>query len=134
MYLVNPTSVPVLTVVLVLALDLGAILGSFYLGARLLRAQKERYLDGGLAGAGALMLLLPIILGGRLFTYGTYQQFHAGLRRGPVQRQAGLCPHRGGRRDGFGPAVRGLVAVHLGAPGGFGVIDQTRPPLVGWLP
>ncbi len=78
MYLVNPTSVPVLTVVLVLAVDLGAILGSFYLGARLLRAQKERYLYGGLAGAGALTLLMPIILGGRLFTYGTYQQFHEG--------------------------------------------------------
>jgi len=78
MYIVDPASVPALTVVVVLAADLGAILGGFYLGARLLRAQREKHLYGALAGGAAVTLLMPVIFAGRMFSYGTYQQFHGG--------------------------------------------------------
>jgi hypothetical protein len=79
LYLLDGNKIPRLTVVPILAVASGAILGGWYLGARVVRLVKEeRYLLGGLAGTGAILLLITFLVRGRILQYGSYDQFHAG--------------------------------------------------------
>jgi hypothetical protein len=76
MYLVDPDDVPVLAVVPMLALHGLAVVGGYYVGGRLLRADRQKALVYALAGGGALLIALALALRGRLFSYGSYRDFH----------------------------------------------------------
>ncbi len=72
MYMVDPAKVSALALVPVLVVQGGAVIAGYYLGARLLRAGKQRGLLYGLGGGGFVLALSLLLFRGRLFTYGTY--------------------------------------------------------------
>jgi hypothetical protein len=78
MYLVDPDKVPSLAVVPVAVTHIGAVVGGWYLGARLLRADKRTAALWVAGGGGGLLLLAAILLGGRIGHYGSYARHSAG--------------------------------------------------------
>ncbi len=72
MYLVDPADVPSLAVVPMLALHGGALVGGYYAGGRLVRADRQKALLYALAGGGVVLALIVLLLRERLFSYGTY--------------------------------------------------------------
>jgi hypothetical protein len=78
MYMVDPADVPGLALVPILVLHGGAVVGGWYLGATLLRTDRQRIMWGMLTGSGVAIVGLVIGLRDRIFTYGTHRDFHAG--------------------------------------------------------
>lgn len=78
MYMVDPADVPGLALVPILVLHGGAVVGGWYLGTTLLRADKQRAVWSILGGGSALLIALVIALRERIFTYGTHRDFHGG--------------------------------------------------------
>jgi hypothetical protein len=78
LYLVDAGKVPRLTIVPIVAVASGSVIGGWYLGARLVRMVKEKILLSGLAASGALLFLVTFLCRDRLMHYGSYEQFHAG--------------------------------------------------------
>jgi hypothetical protein len=78
LYVVDPAHLGRAALVIVLALDLAAVLGGFWLGFHFARRGRDRALFGALAGAFALPLLLSLVLHHRLGAYASYAEFHAG--------------------------------------------------------
>lgn len=79
MYLFDPTNLPGLTVVALLA-HAGVVMAGWFAGARLVRAGKKkeqvaRYL---LAGGALVALLATVLAWGRVGRYGTFEEFHDG--------------------------------------------------------
>lgn len=72
MYMVDPADVPSLAVIPMLALHGGAVVGGYYGGARLLRADKQRVLGYVLGGGLLVLLILVPVFRDRLFSYGSY--------------------------------------------------------------
>jgi hypothetical protein len=78
-YLVDQSHIPHLAVVPVLAANAAALLGAYYGMGRLLRSDRYRHLSPGVIGGGGVFLAgLTLIARPRLFTYGTYDEYHAG--------------------------------------------------------
>jgi hypothetical protein len=78
LYLFDARRLPRMFVVPAVAAGAAALLGGYYLVARLLAARvATRHLLAGLAGSGAAVVLLAAALGGRLWRYGTYADYHA---------------------------------------------------------
>jgi hypothetical protein len=78
MYLVDPISLPGLLVVPLVALHVGALLGGFYLGGRLVRAGREQPLRWTLFAAPVVLLVITALSWGRLGRYGSHAEFHDG--------------------------------------------------------
>lgn len=78
LYLVNPSRVPRVAVVTIVAAWGAAVIGAYYGGAWLLRNGKERVLLGAIAVGFALIVLLVILLRHRLLHYGSYEDFARG--------------------------------------------------------
>ncbi len=78
LYLVDPAKVPALAVVPVAVAHGGAVIGGWYLGARLLRADRRGAVRGMAAAGAGILLLAAILLGGRLGRYGSYADHDAG--------------------------------------------------------
>jgi hypothetical protein len=78
MYLFDPSTGPGLLILPLVTLHAGAVLGGFYLGARLLRGGKPKVLPGILLGAPLVLLILVALAWGRLGRYGSYVEFHDG--------------------------------------------------------
>ena len=78
MYLVDPEDVPALALVPILVLHGGAVIGGWYLGAYLIRRDKQRLLLYLLGGGAAILLLAGLILRERLLSYGTLADWERG--------------------------------------------------------
>jgi hypothetical protein len=78
LYLVDPSTVPGLAVVPIVALHAGAIFLGWYGGVRLLRANRERALRGCLAVSVVLPVIAIALAWGRLGRWGSYAEFHDG--------------------------------------------------------
>lgn len=90
LYLVDPAKVPGLAVVPVGVAHAGAVVGGWYLGARLLRADRRTWARWTVAGGGLLFVLAAALLGGRLGHYGSYPDRVAGLElRGLMEVKLG---------------------------------------------
>jgi len=76
MYMVDPVDVPSLAVVPMLVLHGSAVVGGYYLGGRLLRADRQRALLYSLAGGALSLVLMALLLRHRLFSYGSYRDWH----------------------------------------------------------
>lgn len=78
MYMVDPESIPGFAIVPLVVAHSGAILAGWYLGARLIIAQKFK-LASYIAGGGvALVLLGTALFWGRLSNYGSYAEYRQG--------------------------------------------------------
>lgn len=78
MYLVDPADVPALALVPILVLHGCAVIGAWYLGAYLIRADKLRLLLYLLGGGTAVLLFASLILRERLLSYGTLADWERG--------------------------------------------------------
>jgi len=72
MYMLDPSDVPGLAVVPMLAIHGGALVAGYYGGGQLVRADRQKALVYSLAGGWVLLGLLVLLLRERLFSYGTY--------------------------------------------------------------
>ncbi len=89
LYLVDPAHVPGLAVVPVLVAQGGIVVLGWYVGARLIRADKA---PAGLysgVGSAALLAILVLALHGRLGAYGSYADYHDGHAAGLLQVKLG---------------------------------------------
>ncbi len=78
MYLVDPESVPSLSVLPVIAGQTVAVLLGWYVGSMLVRSGKERALVYGTAGTSVLTIVLLILGASRLGAYGSYSDYRNG--------------------------------------------------------
>ena len=78
LYLLDPARTTGLAAVSVLAACLGAVGAGFYGAGKLVRREKDRVVLAVLAGIVAVLLLLAFLLRERLFSYGSYADFHRG--------------------------------------------------------
>jgi hypothetical protein len=79
MYMVDPAEIPALAIVPVLVGHGGMVVAGWYLGAYLLRTDKDRPARGALAGGALVALVATLIAWPRIGTYGTYGDYHAGV-------------------------------------------------------
>jgi hypothetical protein len=78
MYLVNPDTVPGFAILPLVVAHLGFVLLGWYLGARLIRAQKLK-MAAYIAGSGAFLTLVGVVMTwDRLGRYGTYEEYQQG--------------------------------------------------------
>jgi hypothetical protein len=77
LYLVDSSRVPALAIVPVLAASGGALLGSYYLAARLVRGDKAKGLLFGLLGSALALAIVVSLSAGRLTHYGSAADFRA---------------------------------------------------------
>jgi hypothetical protein len=78
MYFVDPHRLPGGMSVLVLLAYMATLLGGYLAGWALLRAHKERVLGGAIAGVALALGIFVLLLRGRLFSTGTFAEYHAG--------------------------------------------------------
>ena len=78
LYLVDPNDVPGLAIVPVLFAHTAAVIGGWYGGARLLRADRQKIALYLIAGGGLLVLIVTLVAWGRLARYGSYDEFQQG--------------------------------------------------------
>jgi hypothetical protein len=89
LYLVDPHKLPHLSLVPLLALHGGFLVGGWYLGARLLRADRRGVaFYSALVAALGFLISLPI-LGGRLGSYGSYADYRGGRAFGLFEVKLG---------------------------------------------
>jgi hypothetical protein len=89
LYVLDPDKLPHLAIVPLLALHGGFLVGGWYLGARLVRADRRpvaTYLAFG--GTLAFLIAMPV-LGGRLGSYGSYSDYQAGSTFGLFEVKLG---------------------------------------------
>ncbi|MCP4445907.1 MAG: hypothetical protein GY811_11265 [Myxococcales bacterium] len=78
MYLVDPNTIPGFAILPLLVAHAAMIAVGWYLGCRLIQANRHSVLRV-LVGSGAVLsVLLVILLWSRLGSYGTYREFHDG--------------------------------------------------------
>lgn len=78
LYLVDPASIPGVTIVALLVLHAGAIFGAWYLSAWLIQTRRSAAVMYGALASGVAALGLAIVCAGRLTAYGSYQAYAAG--------------------------------------------------------
>jgi hypothetical protein len=78
MYFVDPHRLPFGVSVLVLLAYVATLLGGYLSGWALVRARRQRLLAAALAVVGLVLFWLLVSCRGRLFSGGTFAQFHAG--------------------------------------------------------
>jgi hypothetical protein len=78
MYFVDAKRLPSGVSVLVLLAYVATILGGYLGGWALLRAGKQRILLGAMAGLALVLFIFVIVCRARLFSSGTFAQFHSG--------------------------------------------------------
>ncbi len=81
LYTIDAGQVPALAIIPVLAASAGAVLGGYYGAARLVRADRGKWVLGGVGGGAILIALVIVLASGRLFIYGSAADFHASPRR-----------------------------------------------------
>jgi len=89
LYMVNPSDVPALALVPLLAAHAGVLLGGWFLGARLVMSDQAKlgiYLAGG---ATLALLVVSAILWNRVGTSGSYEEFQAGSTSGMFKVRLG---------------------------------------------
>jgi hypothetical protein len=91
MYLVDPRKVPGLALVPIVVGHAAVLLGGFYVGALLLRADRRRVLVYAAAGCGAAAGLCALLFANRLGTYATYAEWAAGHGRGLMDVKLGYA-------------------------------------------
>lgn len=77
-YLTDPAKVPGLMAVPFVVLVAGSLIGSWYVGAILLRADRLRAVLYSAGAAALIALIISIIVRTRLGSYGSYDEFSAG--------------------------------------------------------
>lgn len=75
MYLVDPDGVPGMALVPLLVLHGGMLLAAWYVGAHLLRSDRQKAVLYALGGGAGLLLIGVLVLWGRLMQYGTYEDY-----------------------------------------------------------
>jgi hypothetical protein len=75
MYLVDPRRVPSLALIPLLVLHAGALVVGWYVGCRLVRANRAKQALYAAGGGAAAIALLVLVLWGRLGYYGTYGEW-----------------------------------------------------------
>jgi hypothetical protein len=78
MYFVDAQRLPRTVSLLVLLGYLVALMAGYFIGWALLRAHKGRYLAGFAAGVAVGLAAFSLALRARLFSVGTFAEFHAG--------------------------------------------------------
>jgi hypothetical protein len=78
MYFVNPERLPWGVSVLVFLGYVATLLGGYLGGWALLRVRKDKILYAVLGALGLGLTLFSVICRARLFTHGTYDEYHAG--------------------------------------------------------
>ena len=78
LYLIDPERTTGFALVSVLAACVGAVGGGFYGAGKLLQREKDRLVLLVLAGIAVVLLLSAFLLRERLFSYGSYADFHRG--------------------------------------------------------
>ena len=89
LYWIDPAKVPGLAVVPLVAAHAGLVIGGWYLGARLLRDDRQRLALWILAGLGAAIVVTAALLLPRLGTAATYAGYHHGQRGGLMSVELG---------------------------------------------
>lgn len=89
LYMVDPGTLPALAVVPVLVLQSGALIGTWYLGARLIAAGNPRPVGFIAAACGLVFIVLAILLSGRLAAYGSYEAYQRGATAGLMDVKLG---------------------------------------------
>lgn len=79
MYWIDPADVPSLAVVPVVAATAGALIGGYYLGARLVRADRARAARYAAIGAGVAAGAVAIAARDRLLHYGSFRDYRDGV-------------------------------------------------------
>jgi hypothetical protein len=79
MYMVDPAEIPALAIVPVLVGHGGMVVAGWYLGAYLLRTDKDRPARAALAGGALVALVATLIAWPRIGAYGKYGDYHAGV-------------------------------------------------------
>ena len=106
MYALDPASVPRLAALPVTVAQFVAVVGSYYLGARLLRRGQTKALLYISLASGGILLLAGMLLRSRLFSYGAYQDYAAGQAQDLMEVKLGYV----------------LVALTLGLSFGAGYV------------
>ncbi len=89
LYLLDPDKLPHLAIVPLLAFHGGFVVGGWYLGARLLRADRRRP-AAYVAGIGGLCFVASLaIFSARLGSYGTYSDYQNGSTYGLFEVKLG---------------------------------------------
>ncbi len=89
LYLVDPAQVPGLAVVPVLVAHGGIVVLGWYIGARLIRADKTPVGLYSTIGGVLLLAVLVLALHSRLGAYGSYAAYHDGRAAGLLQVKLG---------------------------------------------
>ncbi len=89
LYWLDPARVPTLAVVPLVAGHGGLVLAGWYLGARLIRLDRQRLAVWLLAGLGAALVLVVALTLPRLVTAASYAGYHRGQRRGLMSVELG---------------------------------------------
>ncbi len=89
LYLVDPAKVPGLAVVPILVIHGGMLIGGWYLGARLLRADKPSAVSYLAIGCAVLFVVLVAVFHARVGNYGSYEDFRAGRTFGLLEVKLG---------------------------------------------
>jgi hypothetical protein len=112
MYLVDPAGLPGLLIIPLLILHGGVVLAGFYLGARLVKAGRERQLIYAVVAVAVVVVGGAALAWGRLGRYGTYLEFHDGRALALMEVKLGYV----------------MVGVVLGiaAAAGFTALDLLR--------
>jgi hypothetical protein len=85
MYLVDPDHVPWLAILPLMVGHAALVVGAYYGGALLLRADKRKILLYILGGLAAVTLLITLLARGRLGISTSYSGYHAGRGRGVME-------------------------------------------------
>ena len=89
MYLIDPSSVPGLAVLPLIVGHAVIVIGAFYAGALLLRADRRNVVVYTIAGLGVLALILVLVGRGRLGISTSYSGFQAGRGRELMEVELG---------------------------------------------
>jgi len=89
LYWVAPTRVPTLAIVPLVVGHAALVLAGWLLGARLLRAGRQRLAIGLVVGLGAALVLAAALALPRLVTAASYAGYHHGVGRGLMSVELG---------------------------------------------
>ena len=90
-YLVDPDKVPGLALVPLVVGHGALVIGGWYAGALLLRAERRRILLYALAGLGVVFVVAAVLLGDRLTQSASYRGYHSGNGRNLLDVELGYA-------------------------------------------
>ena len=89
MYLVDPANVPGLAILPLVVGHAGLVIGAYYVGALLVRADRKKPLLYAMGALGLVALVLVLVGRGRLGISTSYVGFHAGRGRELMEVELG---------------------------------------------